>query len=125
MATASTVAVARGARRCCEPTARPPLARFRLSWRAPYAADPCVAMAGQPWINIQVEPVCRLCTPHGPEPAGPGGPPTARLPALPVSAGDASGSMRVLRPRGCPGFGVAESAPCPLVAAGFCEWAGG
>lgn len=22
-------------------------------------------------------------------------------------------------------LGVAESAPCPLVAAGFCEWAGG
>jgi hypothetical protein len=32
--TAWEVAVGRGARRCCEPTARPPLARSRLTWRA-------------------------------------------------------------------------------------------
>ena len=46
-------------------------------------------------------------------------------PALPASAGDRKGSMRGLCGRGCPGSGMAESAPCPLIAAGFCERAGG
>ena len=45
--------------------------------------------------------------------------------ALPASAGDRKGSACGLCGRGCPGLGMAESAPCPLIAAGFCERAGG
>jgi hypothetical protein len=41
--------------------------------------------------------------------------------ALPASVGDRKGSIWGLRGRGCPGSGMAESAPCPLIAAGFCE----
>ena len=45
--------------------------------------------------------------------------------ALPASAGDRKGSIWGLRGHGCPGLGMAESGPCPLIAAGFCERAGG
>jgi hypothetical protein len=41
--------------------------------------------------------------------------------ALPVSAGDASGPAWLIQPRAFRGFGRAWSAPCPFVAAGFCD----
>jgi len=45
--------------------------------------------------------------------------------ALPASAGDRKGSMWGLGSMVGLVLGVAESAPCPLIAAGFCERAGG
>jgi hypothetical protein len=50
---------------------------------------------------------------------------TARRAALPASAGDRKHSIRVSAVMVAPVWGVAESAPCPLIAAGFCERAGG
>ncbi len=49
----------------------------------------------------------------------------ARVPALPASACDRKRSIRGFCGHDHPGPGMAESAPCPLIAAGFCERAGG
>jgi hypothetical protein len=45
--------------------------------------------------------------------------------ALPASACDRKRSIRGICGHDHPGPGMAESAPCPLIAAGFCERAGG
>jgi hypothetical protein len=49
----------------------------------------------------------------------------ARRAALPVSADDASGSAVAYTARAALVLGVPESAPCPLIAAAFCERVGG